>query len=87
MDELNEDQNKVQNEAQRPSSEYYTAPMNGELIAGIILLGISFFFFLFSIFLINHYFIIQFVMLGVGIICFALGLYKRNKIKNNNLDF
>ena len=87
MENLETSNDDLDHPKHKKSSEYYTVGMNTELILAIIALAISFFWLIFSIFIIGQISFYNFFVLGVGVILLIIGIYKRNKQKNNNLDF
>ncbi|MES2587504.1 MAG: hypothetical protein V4622_00910 [Bacteroidota bacterium] len=84
----NDSQEDLDHPSKKKASDYYSKPgLNTELILAIIAFSISFFWFVFSIYVINQISFYNFFVFGVGIVLLFIGLYKRNKIKNNDLDF
>jgi hypothetical protein len=86
LEELDKKKGELDHPSVKKSSEYSTG-INIELVLAIITLSISFFWLIFSMLLVGKLSFYNLFIGVFGIVMLILGIYKRNKIKNNDLDF
>lgn len=87
LDEKENSKEDLDHPSIKKSSEYYSTGINIEIILAIIALSIAFFWLVFSILVIRKLSFYNLFIGAFGIMMLILGIYKRNKIKNNDLDF